>query len=491
MVAGFGAWAQDGIPDATFGNDGTVRVDLQNDSRDIPIDIITNENGNIIVSGFTEINNENVAFVSRFLGNGLIDDTFGTNGFVVVDFDSPGLNTFNQILTLDDGSLLAARLFQYQNDYQLDLMKIKTSGEIDNLFGIDGLLTANSNVDGYFAKAVLLDDDSILTIAVELSNGDRKLRLRNFFSNGDINGSFGTNGVSDLNIGHPLNKIDRIATSNNGNQVLAVKIIENGSLKEALIRITSQGSLDGSFGDNGVVRLEIQEGYDVVDLAVFDDGKVAVLSQKYDFTNEVILKQISRYHEGGGLDMSFGDEGHIDFNPSGSYYYDLIVQQNQKLICYIGLEDFFEGGGPNILTRYNYDGTEDSTFQQQIIPGNFELFQSKAILDSEGKIVVLSYTPWYSGDEDIVLERYNNNPLSISDYELIQASVSPNPSNGIFKINFETLESKVEYKVYDVLGNRISKGVFSEMSEVIDLSQTQSGVYFLKIGSTAMRLLKN
>jgi hypothetical protein len=38
------------------------------------------------------------------------------------------------------------------------------------------------------------------------------------------------------------------------------------------------------------------------------------------------------------------------------------------------------------------------------------------ILQNDGRIVAIGTTPWYNGDEDFYIGRYNNSPLGVSEF---------------------------------------------------------------------------
>ena len=79
------------------------------------------------------------------------------------------------------------------------------------------------------------------------------------------------------------------------------------------------------------------------------------------------------------------------------------------------------------------------------------------------------------------------NSNSIEEYSNKFLSIVPNPSNGIFEINFETYATQTEIFVTDVLGRIIyheglsnAKGLIKKQ---IDISQFNNGLYFVQLVS--------
>ncbi len=86
------------------------------------------------------------------------------------------------------------------------------------------------------------------------------------------------------------------------------------------------------------------------------------------------------------------------------------------------------------------------------------------------------------------------NSVGINDQTktLNQISVFPNPSNGIYILNFKEFKSLKKYSVVDMLGNIIlTKSIDSEKT-IIDISNFSAGIYILKTdGFNPIRLIKD
>src|SRR5690606_10074252 len=69
--------------------------------------------------------------------------------------------------------------------------------------------------------------------------------------------------------------------------------------------------------------------------------------------------------------------------------------------------------------------------------------------------------------------------LSTGDFGVVELSISPNPSNGLFTVKAKTEIDAIE--LYDVTGRllRVSRPRTDAM--VLDLTQRRAGIYLLKI----------
>ena len=108
-----------------------------------------------------------------------------------------------------------------------------------------------------------------------------------------------------------------------------------------------------------------------------------------------------------------------------------------------------------------------------------------------GKLLLVGTDIWYNGPEiNIVLQRYNNDPLEVNEVASQSAYMSPNPSSSIFTVYSNIPFERTPYQVFDVSGKKIKEGFLTGQNPSIDLSHFEAGIYFMKFGSNTFKLLK-
>ncbi len=101
------------------------------------------------------------------------------------------------------------------------------------------------------------------------------------------------------------------------------------------------------------------------------------------------------------------------------------------------------------------------------------------------------YTGTPSADDDKIIELKNDNPLSIASVEDISFSVFPNPSNGIFTLEFDTIiDAEYSIEVISVNGRSVFKQTIQGSSSTIHANTLASGLYFLKVNSSTASTIK-
>jgi uncharacterized delta-60 repeat protein len=130
---------------------------------------------------------------------------------------------------------------------------------------------------------------------------------------GDLDPTFGTGGkvVTDIGV---FERAADVATQPDGKIVMAAtRPAEGGATTSdvALFRYNVDGSLDASFGTNGVALIDINGRGDVAEaVAIQPDGKIVVAGMSSIFP-EPSQFAVTRVQANGTIDASFGTSGTV------------------------------------------------------------------------------------------------------------------------------------------------------------------------------------
>ncbi len=188
------------------------------------------------------------------------------------------------------------------------------------------------------------------------------------------------------------------------------KIVIAGTTDEniAVIRYNTDGTLDNTFGDNGIVITEEPCCYGTT-MVQQSDGKILVAGHIYIYTGidadfDVYLV---RYNNNGTLDTTFSVDGKVITDPGGyNYIYSMALQSDGKIVL-TGKSDAYIA-----VLRYNTDGTLDHNFGTNGIVttsvGGLEDIGYSVVIQPDSKIVVAGRSYNESTHDDIVVLRYNS-----------------------------------------------------------------------------------
>lgn len=469
------SFAQDGSPDLSFGNNGYITYEPEGEEHYIVGAIETNE-GNILTVINTMDSPDTFFKIFAFTQEGLPHSEFGVDG--VLDITGQFGYSSGIIKLNGEGFLL-----QGFNTNQLTLSKHFNDGTLDESFGSNGYLQPFLN--GGSGSQVKVDNENrIIVSGIEGVSGIHHVLKKRFTENGQPDVSFGSNGQVLFPLNGMANLIVRSLKLKGDFYYSGINYNDNNQEYKSIIRSDLNGLIDTGFGVDGILQIPIETEY-FTNFNVFENGTILIGGTFWDYVTENTIRKTIKINSEGQQIQSFGNNGQI-IGRTGFH-----IQGNQRFIADASISDF-EGGTYPSYFRYFPNGTIDNSFQ---FNSNYNdaIGTSKMLHLQSGKFMLISSDIWYNWpDIKITLQRFNNSPLSIPDIEQSKILVYPNPSSGIFHIQNETPFYNTPFEIFDSLGRNILSGHFNENSPSINLSNLESGVYFLKIAdrSQTFKLLK-
>jgi len=194
------------------------------------------------------------------------------------------------------------------------------------------------------------------------------------------------------------------------------KLVLVGSVNDhsiALVRYNTDGSPDTTFGGDGIVTTDVPGASSCAAMAAAfqPDGKIVIIGWASFLAQFQFHFVVARYNTDGSLDTSFDGDGIITTNAlEGRYGTSVVIQSDGKIVT--GGSSFNQS--PNdkwVLTRYNPNGTVDTTFGidgivTTVMLPEWSTVRSIALL-ADGRIVAGGYTAINSSNFDFAVARYN------------------------------------------------------------------------------------
>ncbi|MEN8200653.1 MAG: delta-60 repeat domain-containing protein, partial [Thermodesulfobacteriota bacterium] len=236
-----------------------------------------------------------------------LDDSFSEEGWVttrVGHHDDEG----RAVAVQDDGRIVVAGSSSNMADDDFALVRYTGEGKLDTTFNMDGrVITDVGGADDHANDLVITDNGKIVAAGYTLNGTNRDFALVRYKSDGSLDESFGEGGVVALSLQHGDEEISAIVALEDGSVMAAGYVSGTAGRVTALLRFLPDGSLDKSFADAGIAMVAL--GSDAVsnDLVVLEDGRV-VATGSHRVEDETRL-QLIRFLADGKLDKSFGSDG--------------------------------------------------------------------------------------------------------------------------------------------------------------------------------------
>ena len=303
------------------------------------------------------------------------DSSFGGDGFAEFDFDG-----IQQIGIRPDGRIVGINgssdsIF---SGATTTINVFNADGSRDQSFGNNGSISISGDNNDVSASLALQSDGSILIGQSNSFTADFT-EVQRILTDGTIDPTFGDGGVLRLE----GVRENRIAPTPDGGFLLIGN--SGANFQGAVRKFTAQGSLDTGFGNNGILLL------DPFAISGTSDDRVVVLD-----SGDALIQTggtITKVTADGQLDTSFGNDGVAPINSLGGFrfpptgspgpfptFFDFAVDSQGRIVA-SGPSEL----GGNRLARFNPDGSLDASFDQSAFDGQpFNEF----FLDDQDRIVI-------------------------------------------------------------------------------------------------------
>jgi uncharacterized delta-60 repeat protein len=314
----------DGTLDSTFSGDGKLTTSLSS-GFDEAFAVAIQNDGKIVVGGYSEPTRAYYA-LARYNSNGTLDNTFSGDGKVTTAVGTHS-DYINSIAIQPDGKIIAAGISSdgaIYNDFSLARYNI--DGSLDTSFSSDGKLITSIGNGGNWTNSVKIQPDGkIIICGSSVIGNHQSFTMLRYNSNGTFDSIFGANGIVITPIDTNSDMAYSLALQSDGKIIMA-GTSNNGSDDDfALIRYNSNGSIDSTFGINGIVTTAIGTDDDVaLSAAIQQNGNIILAGYTRNYPDMYFA--VARYVSGLNI-------GIIDFSiPNNSVLiYPNPVKQNATL----------------------------------------------------------------------------------------------------------------------------------------------------------------
>ena len=287
--------------------------------------------------------------IVRYNTDGSLDTSFGSGGIANFGGNSAALLSDGQILLANGGG---------SSGFSLE--RLNSNGSLDTSFGIQGVVhTSFPNSTG--EPQIVVQTDGKIVLA---SNGSSirsgqyvpYFDLARYNSDGSLDTSFGNQGTvvtsfSNSQSGEVFG-VNSLLLQANGELIVAADLdLPIGATGSLMARYNTNGSLDTSFGSQGIVTASwcghVGGAMLYPNTGSADDGKIAVVGYNSSLSEPVL----ARFNTNGSLDTTFGSGG---FVPLAMSPFGVSFDSTGRFVV-AGLNSVE-------LERLNPDGTPDTTF---------------------------------------------------------------------------------------------------------------------------------
>lgn len=415
IFASFSAFPQAGTLDDTFSSDGKALFDVGN-SHDVANALVVLPDSSTILGGAAILTSSFDGFLMKISEAGEQDMSFGTNGYIAIDY---GIETYVKAMALtSDGKVLVAGLTYITGENSnIFVAKFDQDGILDATFGTNGYDIYEYSTSEEICETMAIQPDGKIVVAGRTSLGDfSQLLFMRLNANGTLDTGFGTNGFTEIDASIQDESIRGIDFMSNGDIVGTGYGYQGNPLWGELAivaKIDSNGSPVSGFGTNGVLIPAVFTTYSIGwGIKVINDEMLVTGYQDGNGGRDLFLTKLN---SSGVAVPAFATNGISLFNLNvWDIGIDLILQGDGKILVSGTSGSGASGDSEFLIMRYLATGTLDLSFNT--VGYNTTNFRSDWDepygfgMQPDGKLVLAGVSGGLtsSGDNKIPMARYLN-----------------------------------------------------------------------------------
>lgn len=447
-----------GYLDPNFGNNGVKSIDLSgNGEFDYYTDMALLPNQKMLVSGNVSLGKgDGYGVLSKFTLTGNLDNSFGTNGMISYHLNQNTYTTAEDIHILPNQKILMGGSTSGPNEIDGYVIRLNNDGSIDNTFNSgQPQLVDESGVE--IARSMLtLPSGEILLGGEQYNNSQTNIFIARVLPNGGMDNLFAGDGVKVLQNGTNDVSFAGMVADASGN------IYFCGTKNESIGlvgKLNANGTQDVNFGTNGY--LEINDGYVLTDMDMDASGNLIISGYQDEInsndTDAVIIKVLPT----GVLDNTFHQDGIVE------YWSTYLGQDETYSNCLVLPEGYFAVGGTKNLLDGNFlmengDGNASLGISGSgniytIAESSDEVFLRNVLKIDENRLLFLGGSSGINPPNATMYAFYYKEPgtsdIQVNENQIF--GIYPNPAQDQFQINNPAGEKITSLEILNINGQLI------------------------------------
>jgi len=507
-------YTANGQPDHTFAYNGRT-YSVFGDSF-YPNSAVLQKDQKIIVSGSISIDGRNLLGILRYTRNGIPDTEFGNGGLVKSSFSWIYDNAASTIIQEDGKILIAGNSWDDDGASRFMVVRYLSNGTIDSTFGSNGKSFTHLGpiiefVGTQFygkhshdlARNILLQSDGkIIVLGVSYTSCSdfeyygglicrNVLGMLRYHPNGILDSSFGNAGKVLEEIFYNINS----AVLQDDGKILVTGSGSRGTFMTA--RFNQDGKLDKNFGNNGIVVFAHQNysNTEPTDILISQEGKIIVVGNTFGTSYQLIAIQYNR--DGSPVD-AFATNNSVrqHFGNINSYNFGRVagLQENSVLIA----GSFAEFNNYELLlfrlsSKLPKPEIQFNGFRLITNPGyaHYQWFLNGIPLPGND---TSAFRPSHTGVYKVVVSNmegcfntsneFSHLILASKDISLGKIKLSYYPNPVLNTLHVDMLEfngQKLQAELYELSGKIVHRQMLNQSSNQIPMQHLAAGVYQLRL----------
>jgi uncharacterized delta-60 repeat protein len=350
-----GAVAREGDLDPAFDGDGIVTSHFgAGAGGDFADEVVLQPDGKAVVAGESYADGTFPMVVARYRTGGSLDPGFGDGGAVLVKV-TPNHDYARCLALYPDGRILVGGATQTPYNRWI-LARLGQTGDFDPTFSGDGKLITDWGVDAVVSSCAIQPDGKLVVAGyADVTESTQNMAIARYTLSGKLDTTFGDAGK--VLVGGPDDNAyaEDVAIAPDGSIYVAGGAASGADWTFAIAKLSAQGAPVPGFGVDGTRVFPLTGNDGAESVVVQADGRI--VAGGYSNDGGVLVRLTS----GGATDASFGMDGIVAAADTATNSIDgLALQRDGRILA--ATTKTVESDTPFTVSRFNRDGSLDATF---------------------------------------------------------------------------------------------------------------------------------
>jgi uncharacterized delta-60 repeat protein len=353
---------------------------------------------------------------------GTLNASFGTGGYQFLDIG--GKDQFGSAVAVQpNGKVLIGGIHEHTtNKYDFLVYRLNPDGSLDNTFHNDGKYTESFNDNDRLIDIAVSPTGKILLCGhTQTPNNGFNIIIQQLNADGSLDNTFGTNGIVELDRSTGEDDIAAgMIVAPNGKIYVGGAMSILGEVYFLVHRLNSDGSPDNSFSQDGNNFKKMGTAGNVHDCALAPDGSFVLGGWVKE--NNVNKMAVLKFNNNGFFDNTFAGDGMKVFQPGWnieSSISGITILPNGVIMCAGTQED--NNAVDGVIVQLTAGGVMDASFSgvgsqtyDLSLGGTDGLYKIESL--ANGKFLLLGYTHLNSVRKAKLIQINNDGSIDQANY---------------------------------------------------------------------------
>jgi uncharacterized delta-60 repeat protein len=225
-----------GVIDSGFGSSGMTITQLGSGNA-YATSVNIDTAGHILTTGYALNGTGNDMMSVRYDTTGTVDTTYGTSGISIIDFGTGTDNRAYQAVVVPNGQLIMAGSTTLSGATNSALVRLLVDGTTDNTFGTNGQVILSLSTTADIRGLASGSSGPIYAAGTLYGTSSNTMVVSRLLWNGTLDNTFGTDGSAEVNLSSGSDTTYGLATQTNGKILLVGDMLVSGGTYAGLIRM--------------------------------------------------------------------------------------------------------------------------------------------------------------------------------------------------------------------------------------------------------------